>query len=436
MQDEPQVIVIGAGMAGLAAARTLAERGISVLILEARERVGGRVFSKQVDGAMVELGAEFVHGRAPELWSLIDEAGVETTERDGAMLRAQSGGGVVEDDPQDESMLAPLEEFEAYQGDDIPFAEWLKTSDVPEWQRASLLGYVEGFNAADAGRIGIHSLAAQQKAEDAVEGDRAWHVRGGYALLAEYLAQRVRELGGTIVLGAVVREIEWQPGSVHVVTESGAEFHAKKCIVTVPLGVLQRANRGGVEIIPEPPAVEAARRLAMGDAVRFTMVFRRAWWVDAPVALPVETLRSMSFLFTQETVPAVWWTPHPEPGPAMLTAWIGGPRSAKLMGQTAEQLGEAACCTLARVFGLAEEDVRRDLISTHMQDWAGDPFSLGAYSYVPAGALDAPRAMTEPEFGTLFFAGEHTDITGHWGTVHAAIRSGLRVAEQIFGEIS
>src|SRR5580698_657248 len=123
MENEAQdaeVIVIGAGMAGLAAARALAERGVRVTVLEARERVGGRVFSRQVDGATVELGAEFVHGRPPELWALIDEAGAETTERGGAMLRAQSGGGVVEDDPQDDSMLAPLEQLEEYQGDDIP----------------------------------------------------------------------------------------------------------------------------------------------------------------------------------------------------------------------------------------------------------------------------------------------------------------------------
>src|ERR1700733_13239254 len=99
MQNEPQVIVIGAGMAGLTAARALAERGISVLILEARERVGGRVFSKQVDGTTVELGAEFVHGRAPELWALIDEMGAKTAERDGAMLREEGGGGLVEKDP-------------------------------------------------------------------------------------------------------------------------------------------------------------------------------------------------------------------------------------------------------------------------------------------------------------------------------------------------
>jgi monoamine oxidase len=432
--QDAEVIVIGAGMAGLAAARALAERGISVLILEARERVGGRVFSKQVDGATVELGAEFVHGRAPELWALIDEAGVETTERDGAMLRAEPGAGIAEDDPQDDSMLAPLEELEAYQGDDIPFAQWLKASDVPEWQREALLGYVEGFNAADAERIGIYGLAAQQKAEDAIDGDLAWHVRGGYALLAEYLARRVRELGGTIVLGAAVRQIEWQPESVHIVAENGAEFHAEKCVVTLPLGVLQRANCGGIEIIPEPPAIDAARRLAMGDALRFTMVFRRRWWEDAPVAVARDKLREMSFLFTFAEVPRVWWTPHPEPERAVLTGWVGGPQSASLAGQSAEQFGADACKTLAKVFGMAEEDIRRELISTHMHDWAGDPFSLGAYSCVPAGALDVPRAMTEPEFGTIFFAGEHTDITGHWGTVHAAIRSGLRAAEQIFGE--
>ena len=96
-------------------------------------------------------------------------------------------------------------------------------------------------------------------------------------------------------------------------------------------------------------------------------------------------------------------------------------------------MGEAACVSLARVYGVAADDVRSELISTHTHDWAGDPFSLGAYSYVPAGALDAPRAMTEPAEDTLFFAGEHTDVTANWGTVHAAVRSGLRVARQVTG---
>jgi monoamine oxidase len=94
-------------------------------------------------------------------------------------------------------------------------------------------------------------------------------------------------------------------------------------------------------------------------------------------------------------------------------------------------LGRAACGELAAVFVLPEQTLRDALVATHWHDWSRDPFSRGAYSYVPAGALDAPTAMTRPAAGTLFFAGEHTDITGHWGTVHAALRSGLRAATQI-----
>jgi monoamine oxidase len=433
MGNDSQVIVIGAGMAGLAAARALAERGVEVTVLEARERVGGRVFTQHATGATVELGAEFVHGRAPELWALIQEAGIETVERDGTMLRAEFGGGIVEDDPQDDAMFRTLEELREYAGPDVPFAEYLAAQSMEPEDRAALLSYVEGFNAADAKRIGVHALAAQQVAEDAIEGDRTWHVRGGYAQLAEYLAAKVTEFGGAIRLGEVVSCIAWERGGVRVTT-GDAEYVAEKCIVTLPLGVLQRANRGGVEILPEPSAVAAAQRLAMGDATRFTMLFRRRWWRDAPMAISQDKLRDLSFLFTFGSVPAVWWTPHPEPELVLLTGWVGGPRSAALAGQDAEQMGSAACVTLARVFGVAEDDVRRELISTHTHDWAGDPFSLGAYSYVPAGALDAPRAMTEPAEDMLYFAGEHTDVTGHWGTVHAALRSGLRAAAQVLGE--
>jgi monoamine oxidase len=429
-----QVIVLGAGMAGLTAARALAERGVRVLVLEARERVGGRVSSKQADGTTVELGAEFVHGRVPELWALIDEAGLETVERDGTVLRAEPDGGLEEDDPQDHAMFKTLEELREHEGPDESFADYIAGKPMASEDREALVGYVEGFNAADAQRIGIKGLAAQQAAEDATEGDRIWHVRGGYAQLAEYLAARVKELGGEIRLGKVVRSIAWEAGSVRVTTGAGVVYAARQCIVTLPLGVLQQVNSGGIEMIPEPRAVPAARRLAMGNVVRFSMVFRRCWWTDAPVAIAPEKLRELSFLFTFAETPAVWWTPHPEPGRAELTGWIGGPRSATLQGRTAEELGAEACRVLAKVFGLGEEDVRRELLSTHTHDWAGDPFSLGAYSYIPAGALDAPRAMTEPAENTLFFAGEHTDITGHWGTVHAAMRSGLRAAEQVLGE--
>jgi monoamine oxidase len=140
----------------------------------------------------------------------------------------------------------------------------------------------------------------------------------------------------------------------------------------------------------------------------------------------------MSFLFTSQRTPPVWWTLHPEAEALpKLTGWAGGPPAQRLIGRSAEDLGQAACHELSEVFALPEQAVSEALVATHRHDWSLDPFSRGAYSYVTAGALDAPQAMTRPAAGTLFFAGEHTDITGHWGTVHAALRSGLRVAEQI-----
>ena len=102
-----------------------------------------------------------------------------------------------------------------------------------------------------------------------------------------------------------------------------------------------------------------------------------------------------------------------------------------LSGVDAKTLGDKACTTLGRIFGLRKQKIHALLRGCYTHDWQQDRFTLGAYSYVATGGLDASRRMTEPVADTLFFAGEHTDITGHWGTVHAAMRSGLRAAEQV-----
>jgi monoamine oxidase len=425
------VLVLGAGIAGLAAARLLAERGLRPLVLEARDRVGGRIHSLQTGQGDVELGAEFVHGREAGLWALIEEAGAETVERDGAMLRETASGELREDEDVEEDLLDPLDGL-AELPEDMSFAEWLASSDVPKEQRAALRSYVEGFNAADANRISALSLGLQQKAEERIEGDRTWHVRGGYSQLAIYLANRVRKSGGEIRLGAVVQSVRWSAGEVVVETNNGT-FRAPRCVVTLPLGVLQRVNgESGIRFEPEPGAIAHARRLAMGSAERFTMIFREPWW-ERSQRVNGKALQAMSFLFTFRRSPPVWWTAHPEPQALpTLTGWAGGPGSAKLVGRDADELGEQVCSELAEVFGLPVQQVLDALLATHKHDWETDPFACGAYSYVPAGALDAPAAMAEPEAGTLFFAGEHTDTTANWGTVHAALGTGLRAARQVF----
>lgn len=420
------VVVIGAGMAGLTCARALAEEGVRVLVLEARDRVGGRIRTVRVEGQeAVELGAEFVHGRPAELLALIAEAGCEVYERRGAQVCFEDER-LRECGDEMETAFDLLEELKGFAGKDVSFAEYLDHRGVAGEERGSAIGYVEGFNAADARVASARALGVQQVAEEAIEGDRVFKVRGGYDRLPEYLAGRVRELGGEVRTGMRVRRMLWERGRVELVTDGGRVM-ARRAVVTLPLGVLLQ---GAVPMEPEPAEVmRAAAGMRMGQVCRFTMTFRRRFWEEIE---PRSAMRELSFLFTFGELPPVWWTPYPE-GSAQMTGWVGGPRAAELLGKGAEELGKVASAALGRTFGVGEKFVRGQMTGCHAHDWSADEFARGSYSYVAVGGAEASRGMAEPVVDTLFFAGEHTDVTGHWGTVHGAMRSGLRAAGQVLG---
>jgi monoamine oxidase len=411
------VVVIGAGIAGLSAGRVLAQGGLRVVVLEAREHVGGRIRTVRTGAETIELGAEFVHGRPPELWALIEEAGLATYERTGDFLRLE-GGELVEESWEDRESDEddPLEKLKGYAGVDLPFAEYAGGLGLPEEDRAEAIGYVEGFNAADAREASIVALGRQQAAEDAIDGDRVWRIREGYDRLPDFVAERFAAAGGRMVLNATVTAVEWECGRVRVESTEG-DFVAAKALVTLPLGVLQS---GGVRFTPAPGRVlEAAARMRMGQVCRFTMVFGRRLWPE-----------KMSFLLTRELLPPVWWTAHPAES-LSLTGWIGGPKAETMLGLEAAELGRRGCAALAQALGVGQEELLAELREVFTWNWRLDESALGAYSWVPVGGVEASAAMGAPVEGTLFFAGEHTDITGHWGTVHAAIRSGLRAARQV-----
>jgi monoamine oxidase len=398
-----------------------------VLVLEAQNRVGGRILTERVGDQVIELGAEFVHGRPPELLALIEEAGLTLTERDGAMLSFEDGQLTGSGEEEQDDLFSPLEELEDLSGPDLSFAEFLERDRVPELSqedRFALIGYVEGFNAADHRNISAASLGMQQKAEDAIEGDRAFHIAGGYDQLPDFLARRIEEHGGALRADTRVQRVEWRPGRVEMVTNQG-NFSARQAVVTLPLSVLQS---GRVVFHPAPGEIlEQARRLHMGQVSRLTLHLRERFWETLP---PQPELSQLSFLFTRGAVPSVWWTTHPVPS-RTLTGWTGGPRSAKLLGLSAEALGRLACDRLAEVFHVDAEFVRGQMLGCYTHNWQADPNALGAYSYIGVGGMDAPERLAEPVTETLYFAGEHTDTTAQWGTVHAAMRSGLRAARQV-----
>ena len=408
------VVVVGAGMAGLAAARTLAEAGIRVTLVEAQDRVGGRIHTLPGDELPIELGAEFIHGLPQELIDLVDEAGLTRFELEGetrCFLERQGTGRLEPCGPQREvdELFDQLSNFDPAQAD-LSFAEFIVRRGLSPEAATLATNYVEGFNAADANRISILALAKQQAAEDLISGDRVFRVAEGYARVPEFLLQRFLATGGEWVPSAPVRSISWQPGSVKVETDLGRVFQAAAVIVTLPLGVLQA---GIVSFVPQPKLLAVAAQLVMGPAARVVYEFDGRFWPD-----------DLGFFFAPQETPPTWWTTNPRPT-SLLTGWMAGRKLSEL---NTSNLPDAGLAALSKILGV---NTPQRLLRLHHHDWQTDVHSLGAYSYVSRGAIHASDALSLPVESTLFFAGEHTDVSGHWGTVHGALRSGYRAAKQV-----
>jgi monoamine oxidase len=423
------VIVLGAGIAGLTAARRLAASGLRVRVVEARNRVGGRIFSRNIGGEVMELGAEFVHGKPPVLWRLIEEANLETCELRGSHVCWEQNllRPCAEDFGRDFQWLEALKQWDR---EDCSFAEYLEYAHVPQASRKRLIGYVEGFNAADHRVIGVAGLARQQEVEDATEGDRLFHLCGGYSQLPEFLARRILHLGGAIHLDTQARAIRWKQGTVEVECLcNGAKeiFRARMAVIALPLGLLQN---GGLHFSPSPAQpMRALSQIRVGHVRRMVFLFQRKFWAN-PSAHHHDLLKELSFLHSSTGVFPTWWTKFPQDS-RTLVAWTGGPRADALASRSHQDLERAAIAELVEIFALDGCALHNLLIQTESHDWQRDPLALGAYSYLPTGALHAPEALATPVENTLFFAGEHTDVTGNWGTVHGAMESGLRAARQI-----
>jgi monoamine oxidase len=430
------VIVVGAGVAGLEAARVLANAGARVIVLEARSRIGGRIFTRRVPkaGAPVELGAEFVHGRPAEIWSVVVDSKLAIHEVS-VDAWCRSGGALVPCarlHPEAGRLLARMSAGSR----DRSFEEFL----TAERSRASpeaasrAKSYVEGYNAADARRVSVRWLLEGRAADQKIGANRAYRLIEGYDQLVERLALRSDGKRLDIRLRAPVVEARWRPGAVEVATGGARRLKAARAIFTLPLGVWQAPSGapGAVDFLPILRNKQApSRALAMGRVLKLVLVFRRRFW-DRLVRSG-KSLSAAGFLFSDDERFPTWWSSLPARAP-MLTAWVAGPR-AEIGASANAALLRRALDALTDLLDIDPARLRTELVSWHAHDWTRDPHSRGAYSYVPVGGLDAPRALAEPVRGTLFFAGEATDTSGHTGTVHGAIASGQRAAREVLATL-
>jgi monoamine oxidase len=411
---ETEVVVIGAGAAGLAAADALSRAGRRVLVLEARERVGGRCFTRRVAGLdiPVEVGAEFVHGEARATRVLLRAAGVKAVD------------SVREQRTLERGRLRPVNGFaeaqRAVQGAsldrDVSLAELLRKRKLPEKTKALATMMVQGFDAADPRLVSARSIV-EEWGEGGSLGDSQPRPKGGYGPLLDWLARSLVARGVAMRLQRVVQRIEWRRGSVLVRGRFLGELfvvHAQRAVVTVPLGVLQY---GQMKFSPSlKQKREALQKLASGPVIRVALRFDRAFWeARAP---------GVAFFHNPAAPFPTFWTPLPMRAP-LLTAWAGGPKAARLTGSSEKILLARAMQSVRSVFADAP-----DPAACFVQDWQQDAFARGGYSYVRVGGEDAREALAAPVEGTLFFAGEATDRE-EAGTVAGALRSGTRAAKQI-----
>lgn len=418
------IIVIGAGAAGLMAARELGRAGRRVTILEARDRCGGRIdpLPAAEFGYRAEGGAEFVHGEAPVTRRLLGQAGLSVLPTGGARWTVRNGVFSHDEMPEQNSdaLYRVLSELTS----DMTVTTLLDRYFAGEefaTLRQSVIRMVMGYDAADPDRASVFALRDEwMHSERSAQG----RVAGGYGPMIDFLVAECHKHGAELHLRAAVSAVETSDDGARVRCADGSTYDADAVILTVPLPLLQE--------ISLPPAmrdkVAAATRIGFGNVIKLLLRFRNRWWID----IRDRDLSDLMFVISDAAVP-VWWTQRPTEH-AVLTGWLAGPPTHSSARLDERQLIETGLASLAGIFSLSPQRLKAELVAARAINWGNDPFARGAYSYATLETRRVQAELSSWDGGPILFSGEALYQGRDMGTVEAALSSGLDTARMLLGD--
>jgi monoamine oxidase len=412
------VIIIGAGAAGLTAADVLTQNGNSVLIVEARGRVGGRIFTTRPDRFSIEteFGAEFIHGDLPLTLELAKRSNTKFANAKGKVYSIHEGEiqqtGMF---PDMDELMERLNKLEH----DMPMGKFLWQyfgDDKHAGLREAVTRMAEGLDCADIEKVSAVSLRDEWNAEDE---SKQYHPVGGYGKMITTLTDELKKNQVDIRLDFVVREIKHEHDHVEVISMAGESFVARKVIITIPPSVLKRQE---IKFSPAiPNHANAIQKIETGGVIKFLVEFDKAIWSQEGF----RQMNDLHFLFSDAFVPTWWTQPHQET--PLLTGWLSGPRASSCTLSESE-LSAKACESLAYLFNVSVDTLKQHIRALLVINWVTDPFSRGAYIYRTPETLQLIDVLSAPIDNTIFFAGECLYKGAEIGTVEAALVSGKEAA--------
>jgi monoamine oxidase len=418
------VIVIGAGMAGVTAARRLASTGLSVCVVEGRDRLGGRVQSiRDFCDRPVEGGAEFVHGVGAATWPEIGAAELAT--RPCPLVRHtlfNVGGGTrwlpwILLHPGAWPAFAILRAISRFQPPDISAREFLERQGYRGRARVLAEMTLSAHLPGGIDEIGLRGLV-----EDGVlflEKSLNHRISAGYDSLPAFVARHL-----DVRFGFALEELAWNRDGVVLRSREGRELAARAAISTLPVGVLKS---GAVRFLPDLPVSKrsALAQIEMGPVQKLLLRFGDRFWPGWAAVIgcgrgPV-TLYWPPFYGSDERTP-------------VLIAYATGPRAARLSALSEDEAADVVLGDLSRLFPKA--DPRGALVARRRIDWGADPYSRGGYTFLRPGGAGARARLAAPDTPPLFWAGSATAWSPIAATVEAAYTSGHRAAGEVLEYLS